>query len=418
MGGILSSLFTIRSSITSNNEPAVDPLPQQGTADATDNGGVSTVQVNLDNDPRLQQANVYDIYAVSVAVFANRVISALNIARDSLSTDPDTRLDEIINYITTWSQLYTMEQRLREAEYIYRVRPATTPATTTSDAPATTTSDNVNAMDNADTPITDNVTTPATVNAATHIDTTAEVQALRRLLLATQPQVDTQPVGNGEGGLTEQELVENTQTMDGGVHLDSYTDQTPESQRICAICHDGYTEECIIRRLNCCIHMFHKDCIAPWLARHRSCPMCRSLVVRSDRDAAQTTAATTTTSDNTNMNGATNMDGDTIEPQLTWNMRHMTINPDGSIQSIPIDQYNANVDIPNVVGDMGSFIQQMSQILTNQQQQNTANVPTIASSSLAEVVVDTESVIPSADTVTATDTTTSTDSDSIVNSDP
>jgi len=43
----------------------------------------------------------------------------------------------------------------------------------------------------------------------------------------------------------------------------------------CAVCQDQIKEEENIIELPCG-HLFHKDCLVPWLERHANCPVCRS----------------------------------------------------------------------------------------------------------------------------------------------
>jgi hypothetical protein len=44
----------------------------------------------------------------------------------------------------------------------------------------------------------------------------------------------------------------------------------------CSICLEGYEESSVIRKLKCS-HLFHKDCIDPWLLKESyKCPVCRN----------------------------------------------------------------------------------------------------------------------------------------------
>ncbi|KAK3118231.1 hypothetical protein QOZ80_9BG0696010 [Eleusine coracana subsp. coracana] len=47
----------------------------------------------------------------------------------------------------------------------------------------------------------------------------------------------------------------------------------------CVICQAAYEvdERCLV--LPKCNHMFHKPCIATWLRKHVTCPLCRAIVV-------------------------------------------------------------------------------------------------------------------------------------------
>ena len=48
-----------------------------------------------------------------------------------------------------------------------------------------------------------------------------------------------------------------------------------ESEDVCAICQDNYTDGQPIRRVMHCDHKFHKSCIDTWFGRNTHCPVCR-----------------------------------------------------------------------------------------------------------------------------------------------
>uniref|UniRef100_A0A7N0V5E2 RING-type E3 ubiquitin transferase n=1 Tax=Kalanchoe fedtschenkoi TaxID=63787 RepID=A0A7N0V5E2_KALFE len=47
-----------------------------------------------------------------------------------------------------------------------------------------------------------------------------------------------------------------------------------EADLLCAICKDQFLADVEAKQLPC-THLYHSDCILPWLAQHNSCPVCR-----------------------------------------------------------------------------------------------------------------------------------------------
>lgn len=45
----------------------------------------------------------------------------------------------------------------------------------------------------------------------------------------------------------------------------------------CVICLNEITREATVHQLRC-NHIFHHDCLAPWLSDHNDCPTCRNIV--------------------------------------------------------------------------------------------------------------------------------------------
>ncbi|TVU44699.1 hypothetical protein EJB05_04149, partial [Eragrostis curvula] len=44
----------------------------------------------------------------------------------------------------------------------------------------------------------------------------------------------------------------------------------------CSICLDNYGDGDVLRMLPECGHLFHRECVDPWLRHHATCPVCRT----------------------------------------------------------------------------------------------------------------------------------------------
>eukprot|EP01017_Pseudomicrothorax_dubius_P026042 TRINITY_DN2876_c0_g1_i12.p1 TRINITY_DN2876_c0_g1~~TRINITY_DN2876_c0_g1_i12.p1 ORF type:complete len:191 (+),score=31.09 TRINITY_DN2876_c0_g1_i12:60-575(+) len=51
----------------------------------------------------------------------------------------------------------------------------------------------------------------------------------------------------------------------------------------CSVCKDEFNEEEPVRKMPC-EHLFHNDCLVPWLKSHNSCPTCRFELPTDDQD--------------------------------------------------------------------------------------------------------------------------------------
>lgn len=54
----------------------------------------------------------------------------------------------------------------------------------------------------------------------------------------------------------------------------------------CSICLGDYTESDMLRLLPHCDHLFHLDCVDPWLRMHSTCPICRESSLQASHSAS------------------------------------------------------------------------------------------------------------------------------------
>ncbi len=70
----------------------------------------------------------------------------------------------------------------------------------------------------------------------------------------------------------------------------------------CAICHNTYQANDIIRKINTCEHYFHASCVEQWFQNHESCPICRgSLINRTPITSQTSNSDNNDNSDNNNI---------------------------------------------------------------------------------------------------------------------
>ncbi|KAL1803590.1 hypothetical protein DCAR_0935286 [Daucus carota subsp. sativus] len=51
----------------------------------------------------------------------------------------------------------------------------------------------------------------------------------------------------------------------------------------CAVCHDDFEKDMVVKQMPC-KHVYHSECLLPWLELHNSCPVCRYELPTDDPD--------------------------------------------------------------------------------------------------------------------------------------
>ncbi|XP_060762188.1 E3 ubiquitin-protein ligase RNF126-like [Neoarius graeffei] len=74
-------------------------------------------------------------------------------------------------------------------------------------------------------------------------------------------------LGNTGPPPADQEMIKNLPTV-------QITEEHVGAGLECPVCKEEYTEGESVRELPCS-HLFHNDCIVPWLEQHDTCPVCR-----------------------------------------------------------------------------------------------------------------------------------------------
>ncbi|XP_004503159.1 probable E3 ubiquitin-protein ligase RHC2A [Cicer arietinum] len=86
-------------------------------------------------------------------------------------------------------------------------------------------------------------------------------------LLEQLSQIEINGIGRYEHPPASKTAVDSLPTIEiNGCHLDM------ESH--CAVCKEAFQLGTVVREMPC-KHIYHPDCILPWLALHNSCPVCR-----------------------------------------------------------------------------------------------------------------------------------------------
>ncbi|XP_061362265.1 RING-H2 finger protein ATL70-like [Gastrolobium bilobum] len=68
--------------------------------------------------------------------------------------------------------------------------------------------------------------------------------------------------------------------------LYSEVEKNKDGYSSCSICLGDYKETDMLRLLPDCGHLYHLDCVDPWLRLHSTCPICRKSSVQTPRSSA------------------------------------------------------------------------------------------------------------------------------------
>lgn len=63
-----------------------------------------------------------------------------------------------------------------------------------------------------------------------------------------------------------------------------------EEEEQCAVCRMEFDAGECVQCLPACGHVYHEDCLAPWLAENKCCPICKTEITAPASAAATATA--------------------------------------------------------------------------------------------------------------------------------
>ncbi|WOL03096.1 RING-H2 finger protein ATL70-like [Canna indica] len=110
----------------------------------------------------------------------------------------------------------------------------------------------------------------------TRSNTTSTVVARQRRSRAPNDVVAPADV-DLEAGLDEATLMSYPKVL----YAQAKLEEKRTTATCCSICLADYKETDVLRLLPECGHLFHVDCVDPWLKSHPTCPICRSSPIPS-----------------------------------------------------------------------------------------------------------------------------------------
>jgi hypothetical protein len=88
--------------------------------------------------------------------------------------------------------------------------------------------------------------------------------------------------GGGAGGDADVELGIDEATLKGYPEVVYGEARRNKNRKVgttctcCSVCLDNYGDGDVLRMLPECGHLFHRECVDPWLRKHPTCPVCRT----------------------------------------------------------------------------------------------------------------------------------------------
>lgn len=79
-----------------------------------------------------------------------------------------------------------------------------------------------------------------------------------------------------ELGIDEDTLKGYPEVVYGEARREAKANKKGTTCTCCSICLDNYGDGDVLRMLPECGHLFHRECVDPWLRHHPTCPVCRT----------------------------------------------------------------------------------------------------------------------------------------------
>lgn len=133
--------------------------------------------------------------------------------------------------------------------------------------------------------------------------------------------------------------------------LVTITQEHIDSESQCSVCMEDFHLDGVVRSLPC-QHLFHTDCINPWLSLHNTCPICRKTLGMPAAEAEETNVHESEVTDATDSNSTDSSDSDADSDSSNEELRDSAATAslsaaDGGKDPLAVEPTESTADIPD-----------------------------------------------------------------------